>query len=79
MRIVVIGCGSWGTAFSRLLADGGHDVTLACRNPEQAQAIRETGHNPRYLQEVDLNGVDAVPATEAPLEGTDLIVLAVPS
>lgn len=79
MKIIVIGCGSWGTAFSRLLADGGHDVTLACRDPKQAQTIRETGHNPRYLQGVDLNGVDAVPATEAPLEGADLIVLAVPS
>ena len=31
--------GSWGTAFARLLADRGHDVTLAARDPEQARAI----------------------------------------
>lgn len=79
MRIVVIGGGSWGTAFSRLLADGGHEVTLACRDPDQARAIRESGRNPRYLRDVDLTGIDAQPASEAPFEETDLIVLAVPS
>jgi glycerol-3-phosphate dehydrogenase (NAD(P)+) len=79
MRIVVVGGGSWGTAFSRLLADRGHDVALACRDPEQARTIRETGQNPRYLQIVDLNGIPAVPLAEAPLADADLAVLALPS
>jgi len=79
VRIVVVGCGSWGTAFSRLLADRGHSVTLACRDPEQARAIRETGRNPRYRPEVDLSDVAAVPGDEAPLEEAELVVLAVPS
>ena len=43
MRVVVVGAGSWGTAFARLLAERGHETTLACRDPEQARAIRETG------------------------------------
>ena len=51
MNVVVVGGGSWGTAFARLLADRGHEVTLACRDAEQAAAIRETGRNPRYLRE----------------------------
>ncbi len=79
MNVVVVGCGSWGTAFSRLLADRGHDVTLACRDPEQARAIRETGRNPRYRPEVDLSDVAATPGDEAPLEDAELVVLAVPS
>src|ERR671935_2792684 len=79
MRIVVVGGGSWGTAFSRLLADRGHDVTLACRDPEQARAIRETGRNPRYLRVVDLRGIPATPLAEAPLAEADLVVLALPS
>src|SRR5919197_1637491 len=79
MRIVVVGGGSWGTAFSRLLADRGNDVTLACRDPEQARAIRETGRNPRYLQVVDLRGIPAAPLAEAPVAEADLVVVALPS
>jgi glycerol-3-phosphate dehydrogenase (NAD(P)+) len=79
MRIAVVGAGSWGTAFSRLLLDRGHEVTLACRDAEQARAIRETGHNPRYLPQVDLSGVVPGTVPEARLEETELIVLAVPS
>ena len=79
MRISVVGGGSWGTAFSRLLLDRGHDVTLVCRDPEQAAAIRETGRNPRYFCDVDLTGAAAVPASEARTEEGDLVALAVPS
>ncbi len=79
MRIAVVGAGSWGTAFSRLLLDRGHEVTLVCRDPEQALAIRETGHNPRYLPGVDLSGVVPGPGPETVPEGTELIALAVPS
>ena len=57
MRFVVVGAGAWGTAFSRLLADRGHDVTLAARDAEQARAIEETGRNPRYLPTADLSAV----------------------
>jgi glycerol-3-phosphate dehydrogenase (NAD(P)+) len=76
MRIAVIGAGSWGTAFTRLLLDRGHEVTLVARDPAQVEAIRETGRNPRYLTTVDLR--DAQVATEPPAE-TELHVLAVPS
>jgi glycerol-3-phosphate dehydrogenase (NAD(P)+) len=79
MDVVVVGCGSWGTAFSRLLVDRGHVVTLACRDPEQAAAIRESGRNPRYLKNVDLTGVTATTVDAADIEGANLVVLAVPS
>src|ERR671935_1386056 len=79
MRIVVVGGGSWGTAFSRLLADRGHDVTLACRDPEQALAIAETHRNPRYLSHVPLDGVEGTTVGEARLAEADLVVLAIPS
>ena len=79
MEIVVVGGGSWGTAFARLLRDHGHAVTLACRDPAQVEAIRETGHNPRYLTAIELRGVDAATVEEAPLGSANLVVVAVPS
>jgi glycerol-3-phosphate dehydrogenase (NAD(P)+) len=79
MRVVVVGGGSWGTAFASLLHHHGHEVTLACRDAAQVRAIVETGRNPRYLQRADLDGVAAATAEDAPLEEAELLVVAVPS
>jgi len=79
VRVVVVGAGSWGTAFAALLAGGGHDVVLAARDPEQARAIAGTGRNPRYLPSADLSGVRATTIEDAPVEDADLVVVAVPS
>lgn len=79
MRVTVVGGGSWGTAFAVVLRDRGHEVTLACRDPEQAGAIAATGHNPRYLQHVDLQGISASTVADAPIAEANLAVVAVPS
>ncbi len=76
---VVVGGGSWGTGFSRLLADRGLDVTLATRNGEDAAAINDTGHNPRFLRDVDLSDVEATTIAGAPFDDADLVVVALPS
>jgi glycerol-3-phosphate dehydrogenase (NAD(P)+) len=78
VKVVVVGGGSWGTAFSCLLRDRGHAVTLACRDAEQARTIAETGRNPRYLTTADLRGVGAATLEDAPYD-VDVVVLAVPS
>jgi glycerol-3-phosphate dehydrogenase (NAD(P)+) len=79
VRVVVVGCGSWGTAFARLLADRGHRVTLACRDADQARAIAATGRNPRYLPTARLGDVDAATLADAPLADAELVVVALPS
>jgi glycerol-3-phosphate dehydrogenase (NAD(P)+) len=79
VKAVVVGGGSWGTVFSTLLRDRGHEVTLACRDPQQAAEIAETGRNPRYVRELDLSGVAAVAIPEARVAESDLVVVAVPS
>jgi glycerol-3-phosphate dehydrogenase (NAD(P)+) len=79
MRAVVVGGGSWGTAFACLLRDRGHEVTLACRDANQARAIDDTGRNPRYLPDLHLGGIDAAPLPDAPIADSELVVLAVPS
>jgi len=78
MRFVVVGAGSWGTAFTRVLLERGHEVVLACRSREQAETIARTGWNPRYLQGVDLSGAEPVALADAPGD-VDVIVVAVPS
>ncbi|HET7573014.1 MAG TPA: NAD(P)H-dependent glycerol-3-phosphate dehydrogenase [Gaiellaceae bacterium] len=78
MRFLVVGAGSWGTAFTHVLRMRGHQVVLACRSAEHAEAIAENGWNPRYLQSVDLRGVESVTIEDAPAD-VDAIVAAVPS
>jgi glycerol-3-phosphate dehydrogenase (NAD(P)+) len=78
VRFLVVGAGSWGTAFTRVLLDRGHDVVLACHTEEQAQAIAATGRNPRSLPTVDLRPAQAVALADAPAD-VDVAVVAVPS
>jgi glycerol-3-phosphate dehydrogenase (NAD(P)+) len=79
VKVVVVGGGSWGTAFSQVLANREHDVTLACRDPEQAAEIERTGRNPRYVRHADLSGVSASTLEDAPYNEAELVVVAVPS
>jgi glycerol-3-phosphate dehydrogenase (NAD(P)+) len=79
-RVAVFGAGSWGTAFSIVLADAGNDVTIWGRREEVCAAISERHHNPDYLPEVQLP--ETVTATHDPkiaVDGVDAIVFAVPS
>ena len=40
MRFLVVGAGSWGTAFTRVLLERGHDVVLACRSRRAGRGDR---------------------------------------
>ena len=79
MKAVVVGAGSWGSAFSALLRDKGHEVTLAARDPAQAEAIRTTGRNPRYVPDADLSGIATSTLEDAPYADADVVAVAVPS
>jgi glycerol-3-phosphate dehydrogenase (NAD(P)+) len=78
VRFLVAGAGSWGTAFTRVLLERGHEVVLACRTREQADAIARNGWNPRYLQSVDLSAAEAITLADAPAD-VDVVAAAVPS
>ena len=79
-RIAVLGAGSWGTAFAKVLADAGREVVLWARRPDVARSVTERHTNPDYLPGVVLPGlVSATTSPAAALEGADAVVLAVPS
>jgi glycerol-3-phosphate dehydrogenase (NAD(P)+) len=79
-RAVVVGAGSWGTGLAVALARTGIEVDLACRTPEQAAEIAETGRNERYLPGVELPGdIRARACADLDLAKHDLVVLAVPA
>ena len=79
-KVAVMGSGSWGTAFSVVLADAGNDVTLWARREELCTTINEKRENTDYLPGIELP--DAVRAThdagEALAEAEDVFFV-VPS
>ena len=79
-RISVLGAGSWGTAFSLVLADAGNDVTLWARREEVCDTINQRRENTDYLPGVELPAtVTATHDTEQALDGAEVVVFAVPS
>lgn len=79
-RAVVLGAGSWGTTFAKVLADAGREVTLVARRAEVAEAVAERHVNPDYLPGIRLpDGLSATTDAADALAGADLVVLAVPS
>jgi glycerol-3-phosphate dehydrogenase (NAD(P)+) len=80
VRAAVLGSGSWGTTFGKVLVDAGTETTLWARRPELARAVAERHENPDYLPGVVLPaGLRATADGAEALDGADLVVLAVPS
>jgi glycerol-3-phosphate dehydrogenase (NAD(P)+) len=79
-KIAVFGAGSWGTAFSIVLADGGNDVTIWARREEVAEAINGARENSDYLPGIQLPpSVSATHDVEKAAHDADIVILATPS
>ncbi|MGI8307902.1 NAD(P)H-dependent glycerol-3-phosphate dehydrogenase [Saccharopolyspora hattusasensis] len=79
-RITVLGAGSWGTTFAKVLADAGNEVVLWARRAEIAAAINESRSNPAYLPDIQLPPtLRATDDAAVAVYGASAVVLAVPS
>jgi len=80
MRVTVVGSGSWGTAFSRLLARNGHEVTVLTLTGSEAAELTERRENQHFLPGVGLpDSVRFAAMDPASLDDTELLVYAVPT
>jgi len=79
-RVAVLGAGSWGTTFAKILADGGADVVLWARRPELAREIQEGKRNSDYLAGVNLPlALRATSRLDLALAGAEQVYVSVPS
>lgn len=79
-RVAVLGAGSWGTTFAKILADGGSRVSIWARRPEVAREIVQSHRNSDYLPGINLPaGINASSLLPEVLEGAEQIYLSVPS
>lgn len=79
-KILVVGGGSWGTAFADYLARGGREVALWAREEEVLAAIRSDRENRIFLPGVKLApDLGVAPDLEGTAAAAATLVLAVPS
>lgn len=83
-KIAVMGAGSWGTTFAKVLADAvgeeGIPVQIWARREDAAQEINTRHTNSRYLRETKLpSNISASSDAGEVLRGADLVVLAIPA
>ncbi|MGW9184898.1 NAD(P)H-dependent glycerol-3-phosphate dehydrogenase [Agromyces sp. NPDC055661] len=79
-RVAVLGAGSWGTTFAKILADGGADVMIWARRPELAREIQEARRNSDYLPGINLPiGLRATSRIDLALAGAEQVYVCVPS
>ena len=80
MKITVLGAGAWGTALTRLLHQGGNEVTLWGHVAAWLDEIRQTGRNDRFLPGIEVPpGVVLEAEVPRAIAGAECIVVAVPS
>lgn len=78
--VTVLGAGSWGTTFAKILADGGADVTVWARRPELAREINEARRNSDYLPGINLPAnLRATHRLDNALLGSEHVFVSVPS
>lgn len=83
-KIAVMGAGSWGTTFAKVLADAVAEFQIAvqiwARREDAAAEINARHTNSRYLRETKLpQNITASSNVQTVLSGADLVVLAVPA
>lgn len=79
-KVAVIGAGSFGTTFAKILADAGNDVTVWARRREVAEEINVTRTNKQYLPEITLpESIVATDSLQEAMRGATMVFLAVPS
>ncbi|WP_187270693.1 NAD(P)H-dependent glycerol-3-phosphate dehydrogenase [Lacisediminihabitans profunda] len=79
-RVAVLGAGSWGTTFAKVLADGGADVALWARRAELAREISQSKRNSDYLPGINLpRNLWSSPRIPEVMDGAEVVFLSIPS
>ncbi|ASN20767.1 NAD(P)H-dependent glycerol-3-phosphate dehydrogenase [Arthrobacter sp. YN] len=84
--VAVLGAGSWGTTFAKILADAAEaagaerSIRIWGRRPEVVEQINSLHRNPQYLKDIELPAtITASTDVAEVLKDATLVILAVPA
>ena len=79
-KVAVMGAGSWGTTFAKILADAGNDVTIWARRDDVVTEINSLNRNGDYLPGIKLpKDLKAAFEPADAMAGVEQVYLAIPS
>lgn len=78
-RATVMGTGSWGTAFAKVMADAGTDVTVWGRRASVVEEMTTNHSNEQYLPGIALPALAGSADPAKALNRADIVVLGVPA
>ncbi|MDQ0362833.1 NAD(P)H-dependent glycerol-3-phosphate dehydrogenase [Breznakia pachnodae] len=79
MKVTIIGSGSWGTGIAQVLADNHVDVTMWGIEEDQINDIQNNHKNSMFFKDVDLNPNIKATTDISVVNGSDVVVLSVPT
>ena len=78
-RVNVIGAGAWGTALAIAAAQEDRQVSLICRDENQAATINSTRENSRYLPDIQIPDAITAATDLSLIAQTDILLNVVPA
>ena len=78
-NIAILGLGNFGSALARLWLLAGHSVIGWTVEKEVYDSIKKDGKNSKYLEQIDLSGIEVTMSIERAISASEIIVLALPS
>jgi len=80
-NIAIVGGGSWATALVKVLQEHNLELTWYMRDIEKIKHIKKFQHNPKYLRavELDVKRIRFTDDLESAVDGSDTLLMAIPS
>ncbi len=80
-KVAIIGSGSWATAIAKMVLENVKHINWFMRKPETTEQFEKTGHNPRYLQNVefDTNRITFYNDINEITADSEILIFAIPS
>ena len=80
-QVAIIGSGSWATAIAKMVLENVKHINWFMRKQETTEQFEKTGHNPRYLQNVefDTNRITFYNEIDEITNDSGILIFAVPS
>ncbi|PIP54471.1 MAG: glycerol-3-phosphate dehydrogenase [Bacteroidetes bacterium CG23_combo_of_CG06-09_8_20_14_all_32_9] len=81
LKIALIGEGSWATAIVKILQQNIKNIIWVIRDADMALQIKETGHNPLYISDIEINTniVTLVQTVKEAISQANVILVVLPA